>query len=126
MNTVRQLVADALIDTLPITAGIVVRSYAAGLDNVPATTVLIRVARVAPSTTNPQAWHRYTVELLLLSARQEPGTADDELEAALVEVLWAIEKAPGLVWTDATRATLDTGAQPVFLITLTIDIAKEG
>lgn len=100
----RDSIVAALDAALP--ADIDVRPYASNIDPPAMTTVMVRVDKVRPS---PHAGYAWEVEaaLLVIAAKVTPGPSDDELEAALQDVLYALDShvaTRALTWTEATRS----------------------
>lgn len=119
----RQLVIDALADELPTTLRVV--EYARQIDPPTVTTVMVRVDNVTPHPATPQAQRRYGFALIILAAKSDPtGPADDELDAALEDVLYAIERSQTLPqWTSAERAVY-ADTTPAYQVNLPVDITK--
>lgn len=121
----RDVIVDTLLGLDAMPADIDVRPYAKSLDGLSGTTLMVRVDQVRPG---PVAGTRaYTIVLLLLTALTEPGPADDELDAALEDVLHALDTAPagaGIAWTLADRAVFEDSF-PAYQITTTVYTQKE-
>lgn len=85
------------------------------------TTVMVRLDEVTPTT--ERLARKYTAALVLITPRQAPGPADDELDALLEDVLYVVDNAPGLTWTDAKRGTFVVDGVPLlptYEVTITV------
>ena len=105
MRSERQVVVDALAAVLP--ADVVLEPYGrAGLTPAAGGTVLLYMDRVTRSPRAPLAERVHQCVLLVtIPSTAQDGSADDQLDALLADVLYAIEQAPGLrQWTEARRA----------------------
>lgn len=114
---------------LPL-AGVAVIAYARNIDPPQVPTVLVRVDEVSPSVPSrdnpiPNAWRTYGFALVLVPSTSEPGTADDELDALLEDVLYAIDQHDRLTWTKATRGTYQDTTYPAYEVALTVPFTKE-
>lgn len=119
--TPRELVRSLLEESLPDT--IVVEPYARDGIVPMKSTVMLRVDTVARAPQAGLSLRLYTYALVLVAAKvDDHGAADDELDAALEDVLHAIETTPGLpMWTKADRAVYGETVQlPAYEITLTV------
>lgn len=105
--------------------GVNVIGYARSIAPPAKPTVLVRLDEVVPSPTNPQAENLHRYALVLIPTMTEPGNADDELEALLEDVLYAIFKAGNLTWSKATRGTYQDTTYPAFEVALDVPILKE-
>ena len=105
--------------------GVDVIGYARSIDPPAVNTVLVRLDDVVPSPDNPQAENLHHYSLILLTPLTEPGAADDELEAFLEDVLFAVAKAGNLTWSKATRATYQGTNYPAFEVALDVPFLKE-
>ena len=76
-------------------------------ENVTGLTLCITVAKVEHSPTLPRQCRDWSIDLLVLSALQDPEHADLELEDAVDDVLDAIDNAQPLRWTTSERVVLD-------------------
>jgi hypothetical protein len=76
-------------------------------ENVAGLTLVVMVAKVERNPTLPPQCRDWTVDLLVLSALQDPGSADLELENAVDDVLDLIDAAQPLRWTTSERVVLD-------------------
>lgn len=120
--TARQLVVDELRLRLPedeVDVGLAT----AGLGTLTRAAVRVRVDTVRPST-NPQAWHTYDLALVIVSALQDAEAAEAELDDLLLDVLFAVEDTESLVWTTATRVTVDDSLHG-YQVALTVHLTKE-
>jgi hypothetical protein len=126
--TARQAVIDALTAQvgpgLPLD-GVRVIGYARTIDPPTTPTVLVRVDTVTPGGPLRQAWRTYGFALVLIPPTTEAGTADDELDAFLEDVLHAVEQAPDLTWTRAQRGTYQDTTYPAYEVTLDVPFTKE-
>lgn len=120
-NTTR----DALVTNLDDVAalGVKVVAYSRTLDNLERVTLLVRVDEVRNSKL-ARGWRDVDVTLILATPRTDPtGPADDELDGALEDVLDVLDSDDvadiGIVWSRATRATLD-GNFPAYEIAATV------
>jgi len=119
----RGALTDALETLLPPDVAVI--PYAKQIDPPAKSTVMLRLDKVRPSTaTNGHL--DYDFALVLIAATTTTGTADDELEDLLSDVLFALEKDHGLAvtWTEATRATY-ADTNPAFEVPTTVTTAKE-
>lgn len=120
----RDEVVALLTAALPV--GITVMPYSRSVDSISGDTVMVRIDEVTPSPI-PNAQRQYTFALLLLVPQTTAGSADDELDAVLEDVLFALESSNipnGVVWTKATRATFEDKF-PAYQVDLVAHITKE-
>jgi hypothetical protein len=101
----RNEIVSILAGVLP--AGIDVKAYADNIDPPLAPTVMVRIDKVRPSRTAGYLWD-IDAALVLVAAQTYAGPGDDELDAALADVLAVLDRddvASSLAWGEATRAT---------------------
>ena len=121
--TARTMVIDALEDAVP--DGIDVMGYARQISPPARPTVMVRVDEVTRPDGLPQGCRAYRFALVCIGSRTDPGgPADDELDGLLEDVLHAVDQAPDLTWTNATRAVY-ADASPAFEVTITVHTIKE-
>lgn len=120
--TARQAVIDAVAG-LELD-GVNVIGYARNIDPPTKPTVLVRVDLVEPYPGLPDR-NRYTFGLVLIPTRSGPGSADDELDDLLEDVLHALDNAPDLTWTRAERGTYQDTTYPAYEVTLSVPFKKE-
>lgn len=82
----------------------------------------IGTREVAPQGTARQ--RLWTLDLYVLSPLSEPAAADDDLDAALVEVFGALDQSDPIAWTGAERGTAAESFNS-FRITVTIIMQEE-
>lgn len=122
MPTPRQIIVAALDAALPSDVDVI--TYAHNIDAPTRSTVMVRVDRVTPAG-NLRA---YTFGLVLIAAKTTSGPADDELDALLEDVLFAIRTSmDGMTWTEAIRATYGEpdGTNPAYELAVSVTIESE-
>lgn len=119
--TARDEVVTALRAVLP--AEVIVLAYARDIDPPTKPTVMVRIDEVRPSAA-PQAFRQYTFAVLVIASQTVSGPADDELDALLEDVLFAIDSSGLLTWQQATRATFEDKF-PAYQVDLLVTITKE-
>jgi hypothetical protein len=129
MLAARTSIVDVLTGALGGT-DIDVEPYARNIDPPLAPVVMVRLDKVRPSRTAGYLWD-VDAALVLVGPSTTPGAADDELDAALGDVLFALESgdiASLLYWTEATRATYGPTdgdpTNPAYEITLSTRIPR--
>lgn len=122
MTTPRELIVEALTAAAPETVSVV--PYGDTASPQKRSQALVRIDEVAPEPTAPQAMRVYTYGIVLIASKTHPGAADDELDAALEDVLHAIDQAPGHTWERAVRATFEDTKIPAYEITVSVHITK--
>lgn len=102
-----------------------VEPYARNLGNINAVAVMLRLDEVHPSKFAMGHWD-VDAALLIVGPVVEPGAGDEELEAALEDVLFALDQAEDLTWSTAKRATYGEPEPmfPAFEITVQITTKK--
>lgn len=75
--------------------------------NVTGITLLVVVAKVERNPALPQQCRDWTLDVVVLSALQDPEHADLELEDAVDDVLDAIDSAQPLRWSTSERVVFD-------------------
>ena len=120
--TPRQLVAAKLTAALP--PDFTVRAAPATLDGLTGPTVILWTEQVSPGAL-PGTWWDVALTALGAVPRTEAGPADDDLDAALADVLAALETddTHGIRWTTADRGTLE-GSWPAYTVHLVTTILK--
>jgi hypothetical protein len=121
----RSEVVTLLTAVLP--SDIDVIGYARDIDAPTASTVMVRLDRVVPSPAG-QGLRIYEIALVLIGAKTTAGPADDEVDALLEDVLFALsrnEVPNGVTWTEARRATYGEpdGTNPAYELALQVTIA---
>lgn len=110
-----------------------IEPYARNITQPQLPTIMVRVDELRPSKTAGAMWD-VIATLLLIEPQIEPGPADESLEAALTDVLFALdteELAKALRWTSAKRAVFkaseaaDAQTWPAFEITVETLTIKE-
>lgn len=121
----RAQVADLLREHLPADVQLV--PYAVQVDAPTSSTVMIRLDTVSPGPA--QGLQAYTFALILIAGTTSAGPGDDELEALLEDVLYAIGKpGPAVTWTPPAvrgvygRASSETN--PSFEVNVTVTFSK--
>lgn len=107
-------------------ADVVVMPYSRQIDPPSKSTVMVRIDEVKPARS---AWgfREYTFALVLIAAQTLAGAGDDELDALLEDVLFALEKDDipnGVTWSQATRATYQE-TNPAYEVAITVATSKE-
>jgi hypothetical protein len=120
--TARNELVTLLDGLLPTDVDVI--PYARAIDAPKRSTVLVRIDEVVPDPL-PQVWRGYKFALVLIAARTDPdGPADDELDALLEDVLYAIDQSDTITWDKASRAVYrDTN--PAYEVTLNVPFTKE-
>lgn len=106
-----------------------VQPYARNIDPPLRTTVMVRIDKVRPSKVAGGLWE-VEAALVIVGAQTTPGSADDELDAALQDVLFALDTqkvANALTWTEATRAVYGEPdpTNPAYEVAVNTHIKKE-
>jgi hypothetical protein len=109
-QTIADVLAAALNEEPPVPAGYIVRGYWWRPDAAEPGKTYVSVYRttVAPSPAAAGA-RRHDVEIVVMSSKTDPATADDDLDAALDAVLDVIDddaQLSGLVWDQAQRGVI--------------------
>jgi len=123
MPTVQNLrtgVTDALKPLLPATWQIV--PFAKNLDAITRPVVMLQLEEVQRHPDAPNGARLITYSLLIIEPKNDPGPADDSLDANVINLIDAIDKTPGLRWTSAKRVV--AFESPAFDITLMFDATK--
>ena len=127
--TARAIVAQKLAQGL-LSSGVpgdafIVKPYGATLDNLDRPLLMVIQTSAAPGAV-PGAWLDCSLRVVLAVPRTEPGAADDELDAWLLDVLGALETddTQGIRWSSATRSVLDE-SWPSYDIELLVTLTKE-
>lgn len=105
--------------------GVRVVGYARNIDPPSKPTVMVRLDEAEPGAGAPNVWRRYAFALVVLPAKTHGSAADDELDALLEDVLYAIEQAPNLTWSKAARGTYQDNSYPAYEVTLSVPFTKE-
>lgn len=127
MALAREHIVTILTGALP--SDVVVIPYARDIDPPSKSTVMVRIDTLRPSRAAGGLW-QVDAALVLIAARTTPGPADDELEALLQDVLYALNRedvATALSWTEAKRAVYGEPdpTNPAFEVAVTTHITKE-
>ena len=127
--TPRQIVAQKLVQGLTA-SGVpeteyVVRAFGDGLDNLDRPMLMVIMASIAPGAV-PGSWLDCSMRVILAVPWTEPGRADEELDAWLLDVLAALETddTHGIRWSSAARSVLDE-SWPSYDIELLVTLTKE-
>lgn len=108
---------------LPL-AGVRVIPYMRDLDPPAKPTVMVRIDEVVPSPF-PQVWRIYRFALVLIPTMTKVGDADEELDALLEDVLYAVDQPTNdLTWSAAKRATFED-KYPAYEVTLDLGFNSE-
>lgn len=102
----------------PLLPGIVVEAYSKDITPPAFTTVLVRLDSVEPMPEAPLGYRRYTFDVIVVAVKSEPGAADDELDAALEDVLMALDKSGVTTWTRAERGVFESTQTPCYDVTV--------
>jgi len=70
-------------------------------------TLLVGVAKVERNPALPMQCREWTVDVVVVSALEDPEAADLQLEDAVDDVLDAIDAAQPVRWTTSERVVLD-------------------
>lgn len=116
----RTRLLEQLVETLPDTWHLAGGDFTPGY-TITRPTVYAVTARVEPSELNG-AQRRYEVDVVVAVPKQID--ADDDLDAALEEVLEAIDESEVYTWTAAERVVLDE-KWPAFRVATTVHIRRE-
>lgn len=103
-----------------------VMPYARSIDSITASTVMVAIDEITPGPVPQAAWEM-TFALYCLTPMTTAGPADDELDALVLDVLFAMESSaiPNTVrWTKATRATWEE-QYPAYRVDITVLANKE-
>ncbi|CCH79084.1 hypothetical protein BN12_40054 [Nostocoides japonicum T1-X7] len=119
--TARAAVADLLTEHLPDDVDVI--PYARNIDSPARSTVMLRLDEVTPGVASGLG--TYTFALLLIAAKTSPGPADDELDALLEDVLYALDRLSdaGVTWSSARRATYED-KNPAYEVTTAVTVSK--
>lgn len=120
----RSEVVTLLTAVLPTDIDVV--PYARDIDAPGRSTVMVRVDRVSPSPAG-MGLRAYEMALILIGAKTTAGPADDEVDALLEDVLYALSRNEipnGVTWTTATRSTYGEpdGSNPAYEVAITVTI----
>lgn len=125
------LARDVIVALLSahVPSGVDVIAYARNIDPPSRSTVMVRIDKVTPSRAASALWE-VTAALVLVSAKVTPGAGDDELDALLQDVLYALDQqdvANALSWTEANRAVYGEPdpTNPAYEVVVTAFINKE-
>jgi hypothetical protein len=123
---------DEIVDGLGIFNGVGlpledvdILPYATSITEPAGKTLIVRLDEVLPHPEAPQKWNLYRFALILVTALTESGAADDDLDAFLEDVLFAIGKTGNITWSKATRATYQDTTYPAYEVTLDVPFQKE-
>jgi hypothetical protein len=112
MTLARSALVDALVGVLP--ADVDVEGYARlNLSTISRPRVLIRLDEVRPEVSS-QGHRRYTFAVVLVTPLTETPAADDQLDALLEDVLFALESLTTVGFESATRAVFDATETPCY------------
>jgi chitinase len=121
----RSALHDLLGGALPIDVDLI--KYSREIDSPLKSTVMIRVDEVAPSTA-ASGLRDYQFALVLIAAKTAAGAGDDELDALLEDVLFALdqvgEAVAGVTWSSAKRATYNEN-NPAYEVAVSVTVEKE-
>lgn len=125
--TARAEVVTLLTAVLPTDVDVI--PYARDIDAPARSTVMVRVDRVTPSPAMAGA-RVYETALVLVGKRTTAGPADDEIDALLEDVLYALSRNEipnGVTWSQAVRATYGEpdGTNPAYEIALQVTATTE-
>lgn len=123
MSTARDTIAGLLRVEFTGRADVDVVGYARQIDAPARSTVMVRVDEVRPSRI-PSAWRDYDVALVVIAAATAVEAGEDELDAALEDVLHALDSSTSLTWTAAKRAVY-ADTNPAYEVALTVTVNKE-
>jgi hypothetical protein len=121
----RTALTELLREHLP--GDVHLEAYATQLDPPQASTVMCRLDTVSPGPA--LGLQAYTFALVLIAGTTSAGPGDDELEALLEDVLYAIGKpGPAVTWTPpATRGVYGrpgSESNPSFEVNVTVTFSK--
>lgn len=123
---------QARTDLVTILTGILpttytVEPYARNVGNIADVTVMLRLDELHQSKYAGGHWD-VDAALLIVGPDPTPGAGDDSLEAALEDVLFALDSADNLLWSTAKRAVYGQAPSPefpAFEISIQITTTKE-
>lgn len=115
-GTVRADTVQLLGELLPEDVHVISYSRAA-VESLQGTTVMVRLDRIEPETDVPQATRRYTFGLIVITPLTEAPAADDELDAAVEDVIDALDQHPRFTWQGAERAVFEGTQTPCYQVT---------
>lgn len=125
------LARDQIVSVLQaaMPADVVVMPYARNISSPSKSTVMVRIDTMKPSPAAGALWS-VDAALVLVAAQTTPGPADDELDALLQDVLFALESqdvANAITWTEATRAVYGEPepTNPAYEVAVNTQISKE-
>lgn len=104
MSSARQQLAATLATGLG--KGWRVVGYPTELDAVTRPTVMVWTESLEPAEQIGRDRLRVTLSLWVLSSSQNPATADDDLDARLVDVIAVLHPLAWIAWTSAERGVL--------------------
>jgi hypothetical protein len=106
MSAVRQIIEDALLATEAL--GVDVEPYAKTLDGLTKPVVMVRLDGITKTPAAGQGTRQYAATVLCVSPLTDDDAAGQDAVDQLVEdVLHAIDLAPLLTWSSASRVTVD-------------------
>lgn len=111
---------DASVDVIP---------FARNIDPPSKSTVMVRIDAVRPSKATGALWE-VDAALVLIAAKTAPGPADEELDALLQDVLYALDQqdvANAISWSEAKRAVYGNPdpTNPAYEVAVNTHIQKE-
>ena len=110
---------------LAMPPGVDVIGYARQIDAPSKPTVMVRIDEVTRPAGLPQGCRAYKFALVLIAALTDPGgSADDELDGLLEDVLHAVDTGTDLTWESASRAVYND-TNPAYEVSLTVHTIKE-
>ena len=123
----RHLVADHLRERLAATGAedvTVLAHRPSSMSNITQATIIVAWDTVTPGRL-PGTWLDAELTVYATTGRQQPGAADDDIDALLADVLWALEGPDDRIrWGQARRVVLDDQSWPGWAITLTVTITQ--
>lgn len=122
-SSVRTQLQTLLTTYLPQDGSVVLIPYSRDVEGPARSTVMPRLDSVEPGQV--QGTRVYLFTLILIAAATAAGAGDDELEALLEDVLFAVQKTGmAITWDKATRTTFE-GRAPAFALPLRITVNIE-
>ena len=102
----------------------VVMPYAREVDPPAKSTVMVRTDSAKPGPAIGLT--TYGFALVLIAAKTEAGAGDDELDALLEDVIFALDQLSpaGITWSQATRATYQE-SNPAYEVAVEVTVKKE-
>jgi hypothetical protein len=102
----------------PLLPDFVVVPYSKDITPPTKTSVLVRLDLVEAMPELPLGFRRYTFDVIVVAANAEAGAGDDEIDAALEDVLLVLDTSGRTTWTRAERGVFQSTQTPCYDVTV--------